>query len=77
MGSEIVTKIVIEYRPTAATIHQNTAVIGSAYENAVYVYEKDQHGIWTQAMLIQPRDLCQGPWFGCGRTASFGHASHG
>ena len=62
---EIITKIDIDYYPAAVAIHDNTVLIGSTLEyDDVYVYEKDQTGIWSQAMQIQKSNLDHKTFFG-------------
>jgi len=69
---EITTKIDLDYVPTSIAIDNNTVVIGSYNEGAVFIYERDQNGIWSQAMLIRPIEQCRGIRFGCDEAASFG-----
>lgn len=71
---EIITKIAIDYIPTTATIYNNTAVIGSYKLGVVYVYERNQDGIWSQVGWIQPTFLCPRPPFSCTQGAWFGRA---
>ena len=67
---EIITKIDIDYITADVAINGNTAVIGSYITGAitpgaVYIYEREQNGTWSQAMRIQPSNLSQGAWSGC------------
>ena len=78
---ELVTKIDINYDASAVAINGNTAVIGSSRDygdlGAVYVYEKDQLGIWHQAMRIVPSDISVGAgsgWASISEGALFGRA---
>jgi len=60
---DLVTKIDIDYYGGNVAMNDNMVVIGSPYENydtgAIYMYEKDDNGIWKETMKIVPNDIQQ------------------
>jgi len=65
---DLVTKIDIGYEGWDIAMNDNTVVVGSPYGNdgtgAIYIYEKDDNGVWNETMKIVPNDIQQGAVFG-------------
>jgi len=71
---EITTRIEIEFIPTVVAINNNTAVIGSWFDKTIHVFERNQNGTWSQAMLLRPDAICPQVLSGCVQVGWFGRA---
>lgn len=68
-GFDLVTKIDFDYEPRALAIYGDTAVMGSYSfrddgTGAIYIYEKDHGGNWSQTLRIRPSNITQGAHYG-------------
>jgi len=64
---QAVMKIDIDYEVSAVAMSDNTAVVGSEDKSStgtVYIYGKDQNGIWNETMRIVPTGIGDAS-FGC------------